>query len=489
MARVCADRLCGDIQALGFLKTLLTSGSTSNTPQSALLPPSHHLAFIATLSIHPTLTTRAKSLERIETANLALQYLKLVLRHIGPVQDPLRDAFAFHSQVKVNRRGTSTRRRTTGDDASPIVDHEQKIASEFADAGSLWTRADDFWHVVGWSFNCSVLHRRRWEWWSSLLALLIEILETDWNIRQELLKDDALEKSLIVKYIRSGSDIVGKERRILRAVFADGHARAVTEFSEIWQNETKTLKKDGVIKKAEEKMDIEADNYGDYMEEENDADLEDSESEPPSPSAGPVDCFDGSNSDVAQTLGGTDAVTLRVRLLSLLSKVSSALPEAFTPVNNLYHIFFEHIRPLSIPAFFSVMSPAGLCHFEPTAASTLTQYILRSIIAADAPLPPNDDLSQETLETSYLPFAANTNGINDNVKVSLCVETLLRLLDQYVGLDWNPEFQDRADAGIQARKVKAKEKRTKKGLKGNRDEHWLQSSADRIRIVVDMTKP
>ena len=483
-----ADLYVGDIQALEFLKALLTPGTASNAPRSALLPPSQHLAFIATLSVHPTLTTRAKSSERIETANLALQYLRLVIRHVGPVHETLRDAFVFHGRGKLNRRGATTRRRTTGDNASPTAEQTQIIASELAESDSLWARSEDFWQLVGWSFNCSILHKRRWDWWSSLLGLMIETLEIDWIVRGQHLEDDALEKSLIVIFIKSGSDTAGKERKILRAVLADGRARAVTEFGEIWQNETKVLKKDGAVKKAEERIDIEADNYGDYMEEEDDADLEDSESEPPSPPAEKKSGSNGSMLDVTQSLGGIDAVNLRMRLLSLLSKVSFALPQAFTPLNDLYHIFFEHIRPLSVPAFFSVMSPAGLCPFEPTAASTLTQYILRSIIAADAPLPPNDDLSQETLETSYLPFAANTNGITDNVKVSLCIETLLRLLDQHGALDWTPDLQDRAEAGIKARTAKAKGKRKKKSIDGSGEEQWLKASADRIRIVVDMTK-
>ena len=471
-----------DCQALNFLKGTLISGTASTDARPAILPPSQHLAFIATLVVHPTLTTRAKSAERIEASNLALQYLQLVIRHVYVRTDILRDALTFTSQDKTSRRGTSSRRRTTGEGVSPTADNDAGIDSELADAGSLWKRADHFWHIIGWSFNCSILHKHRWERWRALIDLMIGFLEIDWDARQEDLCD--LEQSLIMKHINSEVAGAGKERKILRAVFADGQQKAVAEFGEIWQNETKELRKDGKAKKAAAKIDIEADDYGDYMEDENDADLEDSESDPRRPST-------ESSSDVSQSLGGLDSIPLRIRILSLLSKVSYLLPDAFTQLNNLYYHFCEHIRPLPTPAFFAIMMPSGLRSFEPTAASTLTQYILRSIIASVAPLPPNDNLSQDILEAHYLPFAANTNTLADNTKVSLCVETLLRLLDQHVGLEWTQELVDRAESGIQARKAKVKGRRTKKSTEegGSCDVTWLESSAERIRMVTEMSRP
>lgn len=454
-----------------------------------MLPPSSHIALVATLAVHPTLTTRAKTLDRIQAANLAIQYLQLVLRHVSPLTDVIREAFTFVGQAQNNRRRSTGRRRTTGEDVSSTAENGESIESELANAKSLWARAEDFWQVVGWSFNCSIAYKHRWESWSGLLNFMIELLEMDWNVRKECLETEALGGSLIMEYINSGGATTGKERRVLRAVFADGRSRAIAEFGEIWQNETKSLKKEGAVKKAEAKIDTEADDYGDYMEDENDADLEESDSDKSSPLAESDNHPLGSVPNIAQSLGGTDAIHLRIRLLSLLSKGSEALPEAFTSLNNLYHIFHEHIRHLSIPAFFAIMSPAGLRHFEPTAASTLTQYILRSIVAAAAPLPPNDNLSQDILEASYLPFAANNNSMIDNTKVSLCVETLLRLLDQYCGLEWTPELQDLAEAGIRARTAKAKGKRTKKSIDEGCDRNWLTSSAERIRMVVEMAKP
>lgn len=477
-------------QGLNLLTSLLTSGSASNSPLPAFLPPPQYIALIATLAVHPTLTTRAKTPDRIQAANLALRYLRLLLKHAGPVHSNLNEAFSFHSLGFSSRRGGSGRRRTTGEGIDVSANENGAIDTELANVGSLWARAEEFWQVAGWCFNCSILHKRRWERWNAWLAYMLDVLEADWDTRKYGEGDEARGKSLIMKYINSGVTTAGRQRKILRAVFADGRTKSVAEFGEIWPNETKELKKDTDVKKAESKIDIEADNYGDYMEDEDDEDLEDSAEDHSSTPEQTTSSRD-SIPNVADDLGGMDSVKLRLRLLSLLSKASAAFPDDFTDLNTLYDNFLEHIRSLPIPAFFLIISPTTLRALTPAAASSLTQYILRSLIAASAPLPLNDNMSQDILERSYLPYPANTSSIVDNTKVSLCVETLLRLLDYHVGLAWTPGLQGAAEAGIKARTAKAKKKQTRRGKDGdgNCDGTWLAASAERISSVVRLAKP
>ena len=417
-----------------------------------------------------------------------------MLYHVGPLQGSLEHTFEFTCQGASYRRGEGKKKkRTTGENQSLTETDFEGIESELANTGSLWARAENFWQVVGWSFNCSVLHKRRWERWSAWLTYMVDVLEADWEIRERMTEDEAKEKSLIVRFIDSGRAIAGRERKIVRAVFADGRTKSVAEFGEIWKNETKELKKDGDVKKADKRIDIEADNYGDYMEDENEADMEDSASEASTPPSDVDNHQTDSIPNVADSLGGVDSTNLRVRLLSLLSKVSAFIPEAFTSLNTLYDIYLEHIRSLPMPAFFLIISPPILSHFAPAAAHTLTQYILLSIIAASAPCPQNDDLSQVVLEASYLPFAANTSSIVDNTKVSLCVETLLRLLDAHLdnGLVWTSGLHEAAEAGIKARFTKAKKTQSKRGTDGDGgcDGMWLGASAERIRALIAMARP
>lgn len=486
-------------QALSLLTTPLTSGSTSYGSLAAYLPPPQYIALIATLAVHPSLTTRAKTLDRIQAANLALRYLRLLLKHAGPVNGNLNEAFSFSSLSLSSRRGGSGRRRTTGESTNLPADGSEGIDTELANAGSLWARAEDFWQVVGWCFNCSILHKRRWERWSAWLRYMLEVLEADWDTREHGEGDASREESLIMKYINSGTTAAGGQRRILRAIFADGGTKPVAEFNEVWKNETKELKKDTDIKKAEKKIDIEANDYGDYMDDENDEDLEDSPDEassPPEQTSLPQDSIP----NVADDLGGMDAINLRLSLLSLLSKVSAVLPHHFTDPTTLYDDFLSHFRALPLPAFFLALSPPALRAFTPAAASSLVQYILRSLIAASAPLPLNDDISQDILETGYLPYAANNAGsLADNTRVSLCVETLLRLVDFHVGLAWTPALQEAAEKGVRARSARAKmkkKKQTKRGTGGGDgrdggcgDGMWLAASAERIMGVVGMAKP
>ena len=492
-----------DGQALKLLISLVASGNTSVPPLAAFVPPPHHLAFVATLAIHPTLTTRARSEDQVDEANLALRYLRLVLRTVGPVNANLRDGFLFTGLGTSSRRRSSGRKKTTGDGISPVGDDLDRIENDLAESGAIWARTDDIWQVVGWAFNCSVRHKKRWTRWSLWLDYMIDVLERDWEDRVigfgegeavEESKEDPREKSMIVRYLNPDEGSAGRERKIIRAVFADGGPKALGEFTELWKNETKERKKDGDIKKMETKIDIETDNYGDYMDEDEDSDLEDIDPD----SLGNVHQSrlhetDSISSlvDIAEALGGMEALTLRLLILSHLSTVSTTLPHSFTSLDTLYNLYHEHIRPLSLPTFFLLISPASLRHFHPGAASSLTQYILRSIIASSAPLPAKDDLTQDVLEESYLPFAANTGSVADNAKVSLCVETLLRLLNLHLGLAWTPRLQEAMEEGIDARENKAKTggRRRAKATGGENEREWLVGSANRIRSVVQMAKP
>ena len=114
---------------------------------------------------------------------------------------------------------------------------------ELARTGALWSRAEDFWHVVGWAFNCAVIHPKRWVRWQLWLEFMCDVLEDDWRERErrsesldnepedhfQSASDHWLKESLIVKYISTSSGGYGRNRRILRAIFADGSATAVNE--------------------------------------------------------------------------------------------------------------------------------------------------------------------------------------------------------------------------------------------------------------------
>ncbi|KAL8713925.1 MAG: hypothetical protein Q9220_002071 [cf. Caloplaca sp. 1 TL-2023] len=481
------------VPALQQLISLLILGSSSPISTPALIPPPQHIALAGTLVVHPSFTTRAQSDDRLQASILALKYLRNLLSLVGPINGNLQDAFAFSTVETSSRRGV-TRRRTTGDDLSPSKENPDHIDGELANAASIWNKALDYWHVVGWAFNCSVLHKRRWERWQHWLLFMIDALETDWALRARMheedksIQPDPREASMAMRYLDSSNASARPERRILRAIFADGSSKSTGEFPEIWRNETKERKKDADTKKTEAKIDIEADQWGDYMQSSSSSsDLEDA----PPPASALEPAPDTSITDNTTSLGEPDAVILRLRLLSLLSTVSVSLPHIFTPLLTLYDLYLEHIRPLALPMFFLLISPSSMQHFHLSAASSITQIILRSLITSSAPSPVTDDLTQETLERCYLPHPANTGSISDNAKVSLCVETLLRLLQKHCGLDWSQELQDAVEKGIVAREQKAK-KAGKGKARGKSDGEgermWLNGSAGRMRALMKLVR-
>ena len=469
---------------------MLTSGGSSDPPGYAFLPPSQHLALISTLIIHPSLTTRAKTPDQLQAANLALKYLRLVHKTIGPITAEFCKAFTFTAVATSTRRGVNTR-RTTGEVDSPSNENADHVNSELANADGVWARADDFWQAIGWAFNCSVAHKNRWSRWQLWLDFIITVLENDWGQKG----DDQKEDSLVIKYINAGNGANGGEKRILRAIFANGNTRSLAEFKEIWKNEIKERKPPNedaakATKRVTTKINIDENNYGDYLLSSS-SELDDETLSLPkvlnaSSSSSPSE---RTVSDGSLVFGGSSALSLRLRLLSLLSTVAAVLPGKFTTLPILYDLYLTHIRPLPLATFSLIISPAGLRTFQPAAASTLTQYILRSLISSTAPLPRKDDLTQEVLEECYLPWPANTMSIVDNAKVNLCVETLLRLLDTVVGIQKCESLTDAVERGIVAREEKAKKGGKKKGEAdggGESDRVWLKASSNRIRSVMEM---
>lgn len=410
-----------------------------------------------------------------------------MLKLVGPINARLQDAFTF-SGVGTSIR--SARRRITDELTSSYEDTD--ITSELATTSALWTQVEDFWQVVGWAFNCSVVHPHRWENWTLWLEFMLQVLEKDWETRWFHVDEDGntapLENSMVVRYLSADTLKTGYERKILRAVFADGMKTSMAEFPEIWRDETRLRKKaTETIRTTDKRIDIEADDYGDYMAsssseiEEGDPETVNGPTSPP-----PEDMPNG-----AAALGGMEALTLRLRLFSLLATVSVIIPSFFLPLYDFYDHSLHFIRPLPLPTFFILLSPMALGNLTPAAAQSLVQRILRSLISSSAPCPTHDNLDQEMLEKSYLPFAANTQSVADNAKVSACLEALVALYERHCGLVWSDGLGEAVERGIEARDAKAKKEgrgkgRGKGGSGGER--MWLKGSAERIRGYVLLTR-
>ncbi|KAI9849827.1 MAG: hypothetical protein M1837_000041 [Sclerophora amabilis] len=470
------------------------------------------------------MTTRSSSKDRLRASNNALRFLRSVNRLVGPENANLAKAFQFNCSDRSLRRSGGWR-RNDDDEESPDEDGlVDEISTEIATTGSLFSRAEDFWHAVGWAFNCSLVYPKRWERWKLWLGLMLDVLEEDWRAREDAAHaevargdegeavDAPMANSIISKYLQLGSSRYGGARRVVRAIFADAGQSSLREFKEVFHNETIERREgnNGMKKMQDIQINIDEDIYGDYLcSDESDGDGDGSivagdpsrtqehnspilkpkkTSEKKAGARNEIDSVDGFD-----LLGGVEAFTLRQRLLALLSDVSANLPTHFTPLDSLYNTYSEHIRPLPLPTFALVLSPTLLpSTFTPSARSSLIQLILLSLISTSAPLPPesaNDELDQDILQTCFLPYPANTNNATDNAKVSLLVEALLRLLAHHIGLDGTPELKEAVERGIAAREAKTAkpDRRSRGGSKGDAEKarFWMGMSAIRLRAVVE----
>ena len=353
-----------DVQALDLLHYQLVSGHSEQ--KSAFVPPPSYLALISTLVVHPKLTTRASSAEDLEASNLALGYLWATAKLLGSAKLPLIEAFHFRAGRSSSLRGG--RRRANDKDVTPptSVVGPHSLNSVFATTEALWEQVGDFWQVVGWAFNCSILHKHRWERWSLWLDLMISWFEDDLKHRGNTYKGahhgaEASRPpidSLFLYYLSHDTLHNGRQRKIISSIFADG-TKSLSVFPEVWKHETKLRKKkEAMQEKASDrvKIDIEEDQYRDYQLRE-ESDLE----EAPLSSA---KSHSTAKSDVTTFSEGSQALDLRLRLLALVAQACWDFPNLVMSTSNFYDQVVEHLRPLPLPIFYLFLSSYSLHNFK-----------------------------------------------------------------------------------------------------------------------------
>ncbi|KMP08694.1 hypothetical protein CIRG_08375 [Coccidioides immitis RMSCC 2394] len=510
---------------LNLLLSLLSSGSA--TPDAPVpSPPPEFLAVAATIVVHPSTTTRAKSADNKQAANIALQLLRLTNSLVGPLAANFDAAFTFTHFTK-SRSGA---RRAVADDGAEKPMEKEALNFELAHRGALWSRAEDFWHVVGWAFNCAVLHPSRWPRWRLLLEFLCEALEADWRERMrlvvELERDPEGETavraecerilcgSLIYQYYKATSGVSSPDRRMMRAIFADGTPGSTNEFREVFHKELLELKEETAKpRKREVNVNIDEEIYGDYLEWDVDDDESDSvrnelrQTLPTRPKrqrttkarhAGNddvdknYDLLNRACSENLTMLGDLDSLALRQRFLAIISRVSASIPDHFMSVDRLYLLYVDFIRHLPLPIFQVFVSPSVLCQFSVDAQTTLCEMLLERLCESRKPTCREPYLTQDKLELDFLPYAASTSDTIDNARMSILLESVLRLLAASGLLQGGPSLKEAVEMGIEARAEKAL-KDTKIGQSKMKAEEfgwtWLIESGERLTCLVERVAP
>lgn len=188
--------------------------------------------------------------------------------------------------------------------------------------GRIRACATDFWHIVGWVFNCSVVHRKRWKYWKVWLDYMLDVLDADWNEREaqdieNLMSEDDFKLrrgSLLVKYLSGAKGRSSGMKRAVGSIFADGGVEDLRAYPEIFDNETLEVKAQNGQKRKRE--DYPETKFGDYNDENEDLEFD---SETPAPSQETDD--DSGSAAPDPWMGGSESIILRQRVLVLVSGV------------------------------------------------------------------------------------------------------------------------------------------------------------------------
>ncbi|KAK4626295.1 hypothetical protein CLAFUW4_04031 [Fulvia fulva] len=499
-------------QAIALQSRLLETGLETNAVSR--VPPPQHLALESTLTVHPTFNTKTIKSENKAASNDAMRYLRQLSRTTNPEDVDLKNAFHFTKGRAQSER--SKRSRTRNSDVASDDEGERpgQIRSKYAEAQSLWNNAEDFWAVVGWAFNCSVKHKARWERWKVWLDQMLDVLQKDLeaHVASKEKQDVDFSETMLGQYLSTIGHGRNNQRKIMRAVMADGSKTSMNMFPEIWRAEPKPPKKQKEEPAAKrQKLDIDNSQYGDYFDSDSDApgseegkirrsrsatapltksresevgsgdeeDAEDSEDELSEQQ---------SSGHTIEAFGGQESIRLRQRFLTVLTRFASVAPALLVDASELFSIFTEFIRPLSLPVFQQFVLP-----IKPFLASnlqaTFNEMLFQPLLGTNTP---SYFITRHVLETTYAPHAAMNTNASDNAKVSLLTESLLRSLWKS-GLLVGDLTSLRAaiETGVKARSDKVSfDGRKKKNAKVDHDiKSVLECSAQRMKVLLDLIEP
>lgn len=513
------------LPAIELLGSLLSdAGERQQTDKPVRVPPPAQIALLGTLTIHPAYTSRAPEQTNLDIAAESREYLRTLLNKVGPISADFRSAFSFRQGqtsgrwARRNSREFNSPGESDGGGSIGSFSEADNIESKWSgNDHSIWRRSSDFWSVLGWAFRCSTTHAHRWAHWKTWLDFMIECLEKDWDER--LAQDQAnfqteinnssdseshaqcqyplLKQSLFVQYV---DDLRRDRKRVLHEVirallaFADDENSADnTYYREVFNKET-VLHTDKSNKRKHSQMtavDLENDQFGDYLEDWDDPVTDDDDDNKanafhtPHHSSGrtgrrtkgrpkstpfskPGKAFDVSPASTPNPLRVTDdladSIPLRLRLFRLISGCAYYLPpDVLCKTHELYDLFTLRLKSLPLASFELFLSLDHIDFALPRFIYvSLLRYVAQSFTPRNAPQPEDADpeaeadhaISQTILRECFLPFPAKTVTVEDNAKFSLVLESMAWCLFQSGSVDYSDELRWAVEKGIEEREKK-----------------------------------
>ncbi|KAI2602796.1 hypothetical protein GGR54DRAFT_468680 [Hypoxylon sp. NC1633] len=426
---------------LNLLNSLLLSDRDGQDAVHYCPPPSQ-LSLLNTAIVHPKFTTRPKEEDWSEVSAESLVYLRRLLSRFGPINGRFKEAFRF---VSISRH--SSPEFFSDDDLDYPRDDDgdgtyAQMRRSYHQDG-LWRRGQDFFRVVGWAFNCSVLYPNRWRHWKNWLKFMLDLIEQDLVERYKSDTESGqrdcpmLRDSILASYIgqRSGRS-AGGLKYISDAIFADGSVSASSRFQEIWVKEHKENPKSATKKRKREAVDIEKGNFGGWMDDE--SAYSSQASEPPTPQKRRTNSGDLGDPDFqALHSAYVESIPLRQRLFSLLSYLCHHLPKPPLDLSDLTEMFEETVKSLPLSIFTAFVNTRMSALESEMHVSTL--YGIMSLLMPSNIRKVEEEHKSDLCDMSdyldddipylfFLPCAANTIAVEDNAKVSVLVENILQVI-------------------------------------------------------------
>ncbi|CAO2655510.1 Nn.00g043130.m01.CDS01 [Neocucurbitaria sp. VM-36] len=480
-----------------FLHSLLAAGTSISTPAQpyiGFLAPPAYIALASSLIVYPHITTQAQSKYTIKGSDAALRYLQCVNSTIdSPAYPAIRKAFAF-SEERNRRRAPGYRSAAASQSPEPSGDIE-RIAGVAANAQSLWYRAEDFWHIVGWAFNCSVAHRRRWDRWKLWLSTSLDFLEADWDscIKQstgnKTSRESILQESLLWHYIVSDAESTnrGIRRRIVKAILAMATPESQKEYPEVWENEAAELKRRKDIDQLLGEVDFETGELGDYDSDEEMQDVPAQASDEEATTSPSVGSDKGIQNvhDAVEQLGGQDAIRLRQRLIALLAQVAQALPAQFTTPSDFFDNVLEDFIQLPTIVFKVLLSTLAM---PGPLQIAFNANLLLPLVSGSVPDYFRYEPTQEHFEATLLPLKGTTQSFAANAKISLILEQMVMYMMTQNALTPTESLRQAMETGIAARHSVYG---TGRGKRGNAEEEeqaqgLMEATSDRLLGLLEV---
>ncbi|KAK5637420.1 hypothetical protein RRF57_013134 [Xylaria bambusicola] len=470
-------------QAIFLLDSLLST-RPADPCIAAYCPPPSQISLLCSNIIHPDFTTRPKEPDWPQISLHSLAYLRDLLAVFGPLHAGFKESVLFGTNA-ISDLDTDMNVTVPGNDENGLNADERGLVRLSPRYGndSVWQRGRDFFSVVGWAFNCSVLYPERWQWWARWLEFMLDLLEKDVEERHRLDMENSsddmplLQTSILASYIaqRSGrtADIT---MWAMKALFADGDTPSTSVFQEVWPREHKSrspLQQRTPNKRKRENVNIDKGEYGGYLDDES---VHSSQaSEPPTPQnnrKAMLSLPTLADADLLATAYG-ETIPLRQRLFSLISYLCYSLNDT-SPMDfsNLYKRFEQKVKELPLSIFSSFINHATSM-LRVDQQIEMLQGVLFLFLPPGALSPRKVDrdrfeeggVSPAILERCFLPYPANTIEIEDNIKMSLLLENLLMLVWRHIDGDqcFSENLTQAVVTGIQARRDKINKKKTRGG--------------------------